>query len=262
MKIRNPSFLLISDKNGRLNISLWFCKASRSLRFNPLRRFLKSKQVKVIWMKNKICEKQNLKAHEVIQNTEEGVFVNPEIARLAASYLSDEIFYDIHNRPDEIEKQTKERVKWDSFNLPFAYYLIKIENLVKAEIVRNKEEPTKENLDRRLSTHRSTYARFELINVFEFRNSKTVRLFEETSKHTLALYNIGIDKNIKLEQYECPGKDTGQVINDLVSQQFTLMNIESRQLGMECPKEKIDSYNKIAFKRVGLIVKDDFKGIN
>lgn len=82
-------------------------------------------------------------------------------------------------------------------------------------------------------------------------------MFEETTKHVLALYNIGTEEDMKLEQYECHGKDTGQLLNDLVSQLFTSMNIESRQMGMECPKKRIDAYNEVTFKRVGK--KDDFE---
>jgi hypothetical protein len=236
-------------------------------------------------MLNKICEKQDLKNHDVICHTEEGVFVMSHIALLAASYLSDELFYDIFNfylvsRPAEIEKQNKKRVqeeaillldelgikinqhvKWETFDIPFAYYLIKINNVVKGGIVGEKEEPKNENLDLRLSIHRSTYARFELVNVFEFRNSATVKLFEDILKHVLVMYKIGRDEDTKMEQYECPGKDTGQVINELVAQQFKAMNIETRQLGMECPKEKIDAYNKVSLKLVGSTVKDDLEDI-
>lgn len=73
-------------------------------------------------------------------------------------------------------------------------------------------------------------------------------MFEETSKHALALYNIGTDENTKMEQYECLGKDTGQVVNDLVSQLFKSMNIESRLLGMECFKDKNRSLQQSFFK--------------
>jgi len=124
-----------------------FVSLDRSSGFNTLTRFLKSNGV--IRMKNNICEKQNLKAHEVICNTEEDVFIMPHIVLLAAFFLSDELFYDIYNyylvsRPAEMEKQNKERVrekaflllkelgikinqrvKWDSFDISFAYYLIK-----------------------------------------------------------------------------------------------------------------------------------------
>lgn len=177
VEIINPSFPIISDENGRLNISLWFRESYQSLGFNPLSRFLKSRDV--IRMTNQICQKENLKANDVIHKTTDGVFAKPHIALVAASFLSDQLFYDIYNfylvsLPAEIEKQNERRlqeeasllleelgikinqhVKWESFDIPFAYYLIKINNVVKAGIVGGQENPNKENLDRRLSTHRS-----------------------------------------------------------------------------------------------------------
>jgi hypothetical protein len=48
-----------------------------------------------------------------------------------------------------------------------------------------------------------------------------------------------------MEQYECLGKDTSQVVNDLVSQLLKSINIKNCYLGMECPKEKIDAYTKV-----------------
>ena len=98
------------------------------------------------------------------------------------------------------------------------------------------------------SVHRSTYARFELINIFKFQNSDTVKLFEKVTKHALLKYNIGLDKNTKLEQYEYPAKDSGQRINELVLQMFKNLNFENQHLGTEYPKEKIDTYNKIFLK--------------
>jgi len=76
-------------------------------------------------------------------------------------------------------------------------------------------------------------------------------LFEKVIKHILAPYNIGIDRNTKLEQYECPEKDTGQVVNKAVSRLFKDMNIESRHLGMERLEEIIEAYNKVSLERVG-----------
>lgn len=148
---------------------------------------------------------------------------------------------------DELGVRLNLHIKWDNFKIPFAYYLIQINNIVKGGIVGEKDE----NLDFRLAIHRSTYARFKLVNVFEFRDSSTVKLFEQAIKHVLSPHSIGKVNNFKMEQYECPGKDTGLVINNLVSKQFKHMNFEIRQLGMECPKEHIDNYNKNTLERVG-----------
>ena len=65
-----------------------------------------------------------------------------------------------------------------------------------------------------------------------------------------------------MEQYECPGKDTGLVINNLVSKQFKHMNFEISQLRTECPKEHIDNYNKDSSKRVDTVIEVDFENSN
>ena len=142
-----------------------------------------------------------------------------QLVLLAGSYLNDELFYDIYDfylvsKPAEIRKQVHREaillldelgvklnlhVKWDNFKRPFAYYLIQINNIVKGGIVGEKEESKDENLDFRLATHRSTYARFKLVNVFEFRDSSTVKLFEQAIKHVLSPHSIGKVDNFKME---------------------------------------------------------------
>ena len=110
--------------------------------------------------------------------------------------------------------------------------LNKFLTLFKEFCIKNSLQESKdENLDFRLATHRSTYAPFKLVNVFEFRDSSTVKLFEQAIKHVLRPHCIGKVDNLKMEQYECPGEDTGLVINYLVSKQFKLMNFEISQLG-------------------------------
>jgi len=276
LKIVSTNLELRTDEKDRVDISPWFRDAKKKQGFNPLKRFLTNDRTRRL--AKIICVMDKSEPNEVIHETEKGTFVSPEIAVEAASYLDDYILIDILRfylvaRPAEIEKQIQERtnlqlkelgikfnkhIGWDKFNFPFAYYLIKIDNAVKAGIVGEKEKPRTESLDSRLSVHRSTYARFELINVFEFQNSDTVKLFEKVTKLALFKYNIGLDKNTKLEQYECPGKDSGQIINELVSQIFKNLDIENQHLGTECPKEKIDAYNKISLKLLGSTGIDDF----
>ena len=167
-------------------------------------------------MANLICKLDKLEFKEVIHETEQGTFVCPEIAMEAASYLDDYILIDILRfylvaRPAEIQKQIQERtdlklkefgikfnqhIRWDRFDFSFAYYLIKIDNIVKAGIVGEKEKPRTENLDYRLSVHRSTYARFELINIFKFQNSDTVKLFEKVILNIKELQISKIEENL------------------------------------------------------------------
>jgi len=100
----------------------------------------------------------------------------------------------------------------------------------------------KDRLDNRLSSHRSTYAKFELICVINFTNSSTVHLFEQVIKLSLGLYCLGKSSDTRLEQYSF--KDDNINIMDLILNQFNIMNIELQGLGNICPKEKIDEYNR------------------
>jgi len=191
-----------------------------------LERFLESRDV--IRLTKQICKRENLKEEDVICYTKDYVFVVLQFVLLAGSHLNDDLFYDIYDfylvsELAEIRKQVHREaillldelgvklnlhVKWDNFKIPFASYLIEINNIVKRGIKRWKP---------RFSTcnHRSTYPRFKLVNVFEYRDSSTVKLFEQAIKHVLSLHNIGKVVNFKMEQYECPGKDTDLVINNL-----------------------------------------------
>ena len=56
VEIINPTFSIISDDNGRLNISLWFRDSYGTVGFNPLRRFLSSRGV----MRSITYEESNL----------------------------------------------------------------------------------------------------------------------------------------------------------------------------------------------------------
>lgn len=123
------------------------------LGFNPLKRLLNT--ARTIRLATIICKQDKVKFEEVIHETEQGTFVCPELALEAASYLDDYILIDVLRfylvaQPAEIEKQIPERtdlklkelgiklnqhIRWDRFDFSFAYYLIKIDNTVKAGIV-------------------------------------------------------------------------------------------------------------------------------
>lgn len=277
LEVIAPKFPIVSDSKARINISLWFRDDRRSTGHNRLKRFLDSRETKRL--RDEICDRECLTKDDVICKTKDGVFVKLHLVLLAASYLDDALYYDIHDfyliaKPAEIKKEVRREavsmmielgvkinqpIKWDKFKISFAYYLIEINNIVKGGLVGEKEELKGENLDLRLATHRSTYARFKLVNIFRFRDSSTVKLFEQTMKHVLSLYNIGKVDNSKMEQYECPGEDTSLIVNDLASKQFKLMNFDSSELGTECPREHIDNYNSNSLKRVGTTIEVDFE---
>ena len=128
---------------------------------------------------------------------------------------------------------------WDSFNASFAFYYFVIDNVVKCGAVGLKDQENSDNLDARLSSHRSTFARFKLINVIKFKDSTTVNLFESWMKQVLAKYSIGT--NTLLEQYECPGKNSEEIINDIILTQFNAITSDSGSL---CPQELIERYNE------------------
>lgn len=102
-----------------------------------------------------------------------------------------------------------------------------------------------EKLDSRLSSHRNTYAKFELITVVSFINSSTVRLFEELTKVSLGSYSIGQNTDTRLEQYSFVGTDVN--ITNLIIKLLDVMNIELQNLGSICPNEKIIEYNNKVF---------------
>ena len=85
LKISDPRFPILSDTNKRINISVWSRNNyNRGVRVNV---FLKSKEV--VRMIKIICKKENLKPHDLINRTKEGIFVVSHIALLFATLLSD-----------------------------------------------------------------------------------------------------------------------------------------------------------------------------
>ena len=133
----------------------------------------------------------------------------------------------------------KNKVSWELFRLPYAFYIIKIGCVYKAGAVGlHSKSLDVERLDNRLSTHRSTYAKFELITVINFINASTVKLFEKLIKLCLGIHCIG--RGAKIEQYEF---EEGIGIKDLVYKEFCSMNIEKQNLGCICPNDQIDRYN-------------------
>ena len=257
-------FEVLLDEKKRINIASWFI-----LEKKKVARFLASKNFNR--MKKKLCEKESLSLTDVLNKDRGQIFVHLNLALLAASYLSDELFYNIYdyylntrvkelekpllNKIQELEIQllTKEfgvkinKLKWELFNLPHAIYIIKIDSIYKIGAVGINGISKKESLDKRLCSHRNTYAKFELINVINFKDSYSVSLFEQVIKFTLRPFSIGIDTDTRLEQFKGNSID----INTIVLKQFRSMNVELQELGSICPSKKIKSYNDIVFHNLG-----------
>lgn len=125
------------------------------------------------------------------------LFVEPILALHAASFLSVKSYYEIlefylYTKYNKMEEMYNSKVLlWDSFNASFAFYYFVIDNVVKCGAVGLKDQENSENLDARLSSHRSTFARFKLINVIKFKDSTTVHLFDSWTKIVLSKYSIG-----------------------------------------------------------------------
>ena len=55
-------------------------------------------------------------------------------------------------------------------------------------------------------------------------------------------YSIG--KNSSIEQYECQGQNSEEILNDIILKQFKSMDAENRGVGSLCPERLIKEYNE------------------
>ena len=127
------------------------------------------------------------------------VYVTLVLALYAATYLNTKLHYNIlihyietkpKQQAEEIEMlrnrlllaeqniTTSNTLKWVSFQISYAYYIIVIDNIVKCSAVGLKDQENIGNLDVHLSGHRNTHAPFVLVNVIQFKDSASVTLFE------------------------------------------------------------------------------------
>jgi hypothetical protein len=262
LPVVSTTFEVLLDSEKRINISLWFTKLGGS---KVLKRFLISKDFKRMQLQLSI--KEGLSFSDVVNNKKKQVFVHLILALLAASFLSDDLFYKVYNyhlntKVLEIEKsfQSKinslenkllvkefgckiNRLDWELFNLAYALYVIKIGNIYKigAVGISVKGVSTDDRLDNQLSSHRNTYAKFELITVISFKDSNSVLLFKQVLKYSLHLYCIGRDTDTHLEQFCFEG--TNVDINSVILKLFDDMQVDSQELGSICPSKKIKAYN-------------------
>lgn len=262
LPVVSKKFDILLDQLNRIDIASWFPGRYHN---RKLQRFLSSKDF--IRMRNKIMERESLTLVDVINDNGVHVFVHLNLALVAAAYLNDDLYYNIYTyylhqrideakRPllDQIQKLDSEvlalkfglkmnKVNWELFDLSHALYVIKIGTIYKIGAVGiHLKAVDTDKLDNRLSSHRNTYAKFELITVISFTNNATVRLFESVIKISLAPYSIGKDTDTRLEQYSFEETDINVAV--LIFKHFDLMNIRSQNLGSICPKEKIKSYNQ------------------
>ena len=195
-KILPMNFNIITDSNNNINISLWFrgkghlfSRCINSKRFNDL-----------VTLHCTIKKKQK---KDVIVEKNGDLFVDPILALHAASFLSVKLYYEIldfylyakYSKMEEIYNSKIESLEqqlvvaelglkfnkvllWSNFNASFAFYYFVIDNVVKCGAAGLKDQENSDNLDSRLASHRSTFARFKLINVIKFKDSNTVTLFE------------------------------------------------------------------------------------
>jgi len=136
---------------------------------------------------------------------------------------------------------------WANLNAPFAFYYFVIDNVVKCGAVGLKGSKNSESLNARLSGHRTTHARLKLINVIYFKDSETVTVFENLIKFVLEDYSVGI------EQYEWPGENSEEIINEIILKQFDEMNRLNDDAGWLCDPELINTYNETMRIRLRLI---------
>lgn len=185
---------LILNKNNQINISVWY-------------RIAKPQRPKC-WLKSKTfnnlvdlhCRVTKKTRDEVIVTDADGnVYVDLLLALIIAAQFRVELKYKIYKFYVDQFKHQEATIKalryelslsqqgifletitrWETFSFSFAYYIIYINNIVKCGIVGgfNSKEKSDILLDLRLASHRDTYARFELINVFQFTDSQAVSGF-------------------------------------------------------------------------------------
>lgn len=257
--------LFVTDSQGRINIFTWFSSSS------DLKRFLGCDRTQGLasWL----CEKRNLTEEEVIQYSDDQLLVHPLVALLAANSMNDNFrakfneFF-IINRDDQakgeaIRKQARKArsifedeglvdyviqdgfPKWPFSDIEHGFYIIQMGNLVKAGGTGMREDETYQSIRRRFATHRNTNCDFKLKALFKFDNSEAVEAFEVVSKLILRKYRRGYDG--RLEQYRCPGQDSGEVIVKIISKLFQKMRPTREDQEWErISEKKVESYNRIS----------------
>ena len=258
-KIVSSSVLMVLNEREHINVSAWFRVADLRLS-----RWLESKAFKEILYEH--CKSENLTENDVMSMDENGdIYLDLLLALATAAQFNSRLRYDIlkfyKSRLDKLKEKdatiaslthqmelleqgiSAEVIqRWEIFDFSFAYYILVIDNVVKCGAVGLNNSDSCDNLDLRLRSHRNTHARFRLVNVFQFQDSKSVSLFESWIKAILVKHSIG--QNGCLEQYECCNQDTAKVLNETITHEFKLLKKSNPKIGSICPKEKIEKYNQ------------------
>ena len=253
--------ILFNDKN-QINISIWYRIAQKRIT-----RWIESSIFKNIVDVH--CKDSKKTKNDVITQSENGdIYVDLMLAFITAARFNPDLHYDVFkfyaNRYDHqsaLIETLKQKLllnqqgipditlqKWETFKFPFAYYILEINNIINCGVVRGSTHSKKTLLDARLAVHRNTYAKFKLINVFQFNDSNFVSGFEIVMKGVLEPYSIG--RNGLLEQYEIKNQNTAEIINKIVTTEFDSLKKANNQIGSTCPEEKIHNYNESICNRI------------
>lgn len=267
IEVIENSFDIVADDRGYINVSLWFKGKLKSLD-----RCIKTKRFQELLAQ--YIEKEKPKRDDILvsQGQGEATFLPPILAIFVASHLNKELHYDIlqyylFSKVSQIEmvyraeiaslKQDNEalelglklnRLSWVNFEVSYAYYWFMIGDTLKCGVVGIKDNANEDNLKKRLSTHRTTYAKLRLLGCINFKDSQTLLLFENWMKTVLSDYCIdGTDSLV--EQYQSKSSNIEEIADKLIREQFLAMRAEERGLGSFCSQNLIDRYNEISKNR-------------
>jgi len=259
--------LLVKDSQGRIDILTWFSPSS-----DDLKRFLGSGQTQrmISWL----CKEKNLREEEVIKCSDDQLLVNPYIALLAANSMGaafraklNELFVIDRIEQGKMEAMQKKGRKasliiedeglliyptlhqqvpqWPFSDIKHGFYVFQIGNHVKIGGTGMKEYRKYATIKKRFRGHRNTHCKFILNALFKFDNQEAADIFETVSKMILREYHIGSDE--RMEQYECPGQDSAEVVVKMVSEQFEKMKLLRKdQVWRKLSEEEIEFYNHLS----------------
>jgi hypothetical protein len=257
------------DSKSRICVSDW--STILGLRFD---RIKKSKRFQV--MQNALFNVKGIPIDESLVENADGIFMHRFLALFVVSISNENLLMDIYehymisndaeisslktdierlthkNQILEFESKLKRVTQtWNTFDgIKHACYVFSIDNILTIGAVGlpKTANPSENSLDKRLASHRNTYAKLKLICVVIFTNSKMLELFENSIKQVLAYFSIANTINSELEQYSCDKN----VMFDIVSQHITYMRLDTRKLATLCEKEIIDAYNKKVEEKFGI----------
>jgi hypothetical protein len=260
---------VLVDSESRICVSNWFTLLG--LRFD---RIKKSKRFRE--MQNALFNVKGIPIDESLVENSEGIFMHKLLALFVASFTNQYLLVDVYehymiskdaeilslkmdverlsneNQILEFESKLKRVTQtWNTFdNIKHAFYVFSIDDILTIGAVGlpKTENPSENSLDKRLASHRNTYAKLKLICVVIFTTPEMLELFESSIKQVLSYCNIANTTNSKLEQYSC---DTN-VMLDIVSQHISYMRLDKRKLVTFCEKEIIDAYNKKVEEKFGI----------